>query len=106
MIAFTSPPVSFQGLPGEEFAQAGLEDWSRGEETVAALLMQIASPCLERVGLRLPPMPPSELDSEIRLYRLLQPIHGNAAHSQYNALLRRLVSFERALWQRSTQASS
>lgn len=91
----------FQGLPGEEFAQAGLEDWGRGEETIAALLMQIASPALERAGLSLPPMPPAELDTEIRLYRLLQPVHGDAAHSQYNALLRRLVSFERALVQRA-----
>ena len=93
----------FEGLPGEEFAQAGLEDWRRGEETVPALLMQIASLSLERAGFRLPPMPASELDTEIRLYRLLQPIHGDAAHSQYNALLRRLVSFERALWLRCSQ---
>ena len=92
--------LSFEGLPGEEFAQAGLDDWKKGDETISALLMHIASMALERTGFTLPPMPQSELDAEIRLYRLLQPTHGNAAHSQYNSLLRRLVSFERALWQR------
>jgi hypothetical protein len=33
---------------------------------------------------------------EHRLYQLLAAAHGDAAHSRYNALLRRLVSFERA----------
>ena len=33
---------------------------------------------------------------EHRLYDLLAATHGDGAHSQYNALIRRLVSFERA----------
>jgi hypothetical protein len=33
---------------------------------------------------------------EIRLYELLAETEGNAAHGRYNALIRRLVSFERA----------
>jgi hypothetical protein len=35
-------------------------------------------------------------DPELRLYNLLAERYGDAAHSKYNALLRRLVSFERA----------
>jgi hypothetical protein len=34
--------------------------------------------------------------AEQRLYRLLADRHGDAAHARYNALVRRLVSFERA----------
>jgi hypothetical protein len=36
-------------------------------------------------------------DPEHRLYLTLSKTAGRAAHSQYNALIRRLVSFERAL---------
>ena len=36
-------------------------------------------------------------DPEVRLYRLLAKEHGDAAHSRYNALVRRLVSYQRAL---------
>jgi hypothetical protein len=35
---------------------------------------------------------------------LLETTHGNAAHSQYNALIRQLVSFEQALEQRVSRA--
>jgi hypothetical protein len=34
--------------------------------------------------------------AEQRLYELLAERHGDAAQSRYNALVRRLVSFERA----------
>jgi hypothetical protein len=40
------------------------------------------------------------LGADRRLYRLLATTHGVAAHSQFNALVRQLVSFERALEQR------
>jgi hypothetical protein len=39
---------------------------------------------------------------EHRLYTLLEDEDPTAAHAAYNALIRRLVSFERALEQRST----
>jgi hypothetical protein len=35
--------------------------------------------------------------SEHRLYELLSRTDSDSAHSRYNALIRRLVSFERAL---------
>jgi hypothetical protein len=34
---------------------------------------------------------------ELRLYALLTESDGDAAHGRYDALVRRLVSFERAL---------
>ena len=44
--------------------------------------------------------PEDALAADHRLYHLLGAIHGHEAHSQYNALIRQLVSFERALEQR------
>ncbi|MFN2500627.1 MAG: hypothetical protein ABR530_01290 [Pyrinomonadaceae bacterium] len=80
--------------PGEELIQQGLYDLANGEETVAALVVAIGAPRLRRVGLMLPAQLPSS--PEHRLYEKLQLIDPDSAHSQYNALIRRLVSFERA----------
>lgn len=72
----------------------GLRDLAQGAETEDALLVSIASPRLQALGLRVPrPFP----DAEMRLYQLLAMRHGSAAHSRYNALIRRVVSFQRAL---------
>lgn len=80
-------------LPGGDLIQAGIEDLSRGVESVPALLVSIGAPRLRRLGFSLP-QPISE--PERRLYALLQAADSDAAHSRYNALIRRLVSFERA----------
>jgi len=48
---------------------------------------------LRGLGFEVPDTPEFPED---RLYEKLATEHGNAAHSQYNALIRRLVSFERA----------
>jgi hypothetical protein len=81
--------------PGEDLINEGLADLKSGRETIASLLVSIGSPRLKRAGLVLP-----ELifdDPEHRLYLLLQSTNPDGAHSQYNAFIRRLVSFERAL---------
>jgi len=85
--------VGIEGLPGEEFIQAGLQDLARGEESVPALLVSIGAPRLRRLGIRLPR---SLHSPEHRLYALLAEDEPDSAHSRYNALIRRLVSFERA----------
>lgn len=59
-----------------------------------ALLVSIGAPRLASLGLALPRLIP---DPEHRLYRLLERDAPDTAHSHYNALVRRLVSFERAL---------
>lgn len=80
--------------PGEDLVRQGIADLARGLETVSSLLVSVGAPRLRRAGLALsPPFP----DAEHRLYLLLAREHGDDAHSQYNALIRRLVSFERAL---------
>jgi hypothetical protein len=80
-------------LPGADLVQKGLADLARGETTAEALLVSIGAPRLAWLGIDVPaPLP----DPERRLYDLLAAGHGDAAHSRYNALVRRLVSFERA----------
>jgi hypothetical protein len=81
-------------LPGEDLIEAGLEDLRAGRETIEAFLVAIGSPRLRRLGFDLPdPLPPNP---EHRLYDLLAEADQDSAHSRYNSLLRRLVSFERA----------
>ena len=83
-------------LPGGDLVLAGLEDWRRGVETVPGLLAQIGAPRLRQLGLDVPASDPSAPLPEHRLYELLAREHGDAAHSRYNALIRRLASFTRA----------
>jgi hypothetical protein len=83
-----------KGLPGADLVRRGLDDLAAGRETIESLLVSIGAPRLREAGLQLPPTLP---DPGHRLYFLLGRIHDNDAHSQYNALIRRLVSFERAL---------
>jgi hypothetical protein len=81
-------------LPGEELVREGLADLERGLVTVPALLVAIGAPRLRRLGMVLPERLPQ--DPEHRLYDLLARDDPDAAHSRYNALIRKLVSFERA----------
>jgi hypothetical protein len=80
-------------LPGEDLIAQGLSDLAAGSETVAALLVSIGAPRLRRLGIAVPPGFPN---AEHRLYAVLARTCGDAAHSRYNALLGRLVSYERA----------
>lgn len=86
-------PRSTERLPGAELVATGIADLERGVESVESLLVSIGAPRLSRLGfdIRSPfPLP------EHRLYELLARDDADAAHSRYNALIRRLVSFERA----------
>jgi hypothetical protein len=81
-------------VPGSDLIEVGLADLDRGRESIPALLVSIGAPRLEALGVRVPhPLP----HPEHRLYGWLQRDDADAAHSRYNALIRRLVSFERAL---------
>jgi hypothetical protein len=79
--------------PGADLVERGLRDLDAQVESIEALLVSIGAPRLRQLGVPVEhPIP----EPEDRLYRLLQDRHGDAAHSRYNALVRRLVSFERA----------
>jgi hypothetical protein len=81
-------------LPGADLIAQGLGDLGAGAETEAALLVSIGAPRLRQLGLEVvDPIP----GGEHRLYELLSRTDPDSAHSRYNALVRRLVSFERAL---------
>jgi hypothetical protein len=82
------------GLPGEDLIEEGFADLARGAETAPALLVSIGAPRLRRLGVVLPR---TIAAPEERLYQLLHQSDPDSAHSRYNALIRRLVSFERAL---------
>jgi len=71
----------------------GLADLQRGGVSVESLLVSIGAPRLAQLGLSVPSAIPSP---EHRLYELLSAEDPDSAHSRYNALVRRLVSFERA----------
>jgi len=83
-------------LPGGDLVVAGLRDLRAGIESIEAALVQIGATNLRAHGLDVPSVE-ARRSPEHALYSLLAPKYGNAAHSQYNALLRKLVSFERAL---------
>jgi len=80
--------------PGEDLISAVLDDLRNGRESFASLLVAIGSPRLKRLGLKLPEVLPA--NPEHRLYDLLAETDEDSAHSRYNALIRRLVSYERA----------
>ena len=80
-------------LPGAELVEKGIADLADGIESVEALLVSIGAPRLRRAGIDVPRALPSP---EHRLYEMLARSEAESAHSRYNALLRRLVSFERA----------
>lgn len=86
--------ATMDGLPGAELIDKGLADLARNEETIESLLVSIGSPKLRSLGVSVGGI---FENPEHRLYALLGRDHGNNAHGQYNALVRRLVSYERAL---------
>jgi len=83
-----------QALPGSDLIEVGLNDLQEQRETIAALVVAIGAPRLRRLGIVVPNILQS--DPEHRLYDILAQDDPDSAHSRYNALIRRLVSFERA----------
>jgi hypothetical protein len=86
--------MRLEELPGGDLVGRGLADLSAGRETEEALLVSIGASRLRRAGL---PVPAAVPDADRRLYALLAARFGDDAHARYNALVRRLISFERSL---------
>ena len=87
----------FAGLPGGDFVQCGLNDLVAGNLSESALLVLIAGPRLRRLAIDVPVPSDIQRPFEHRLYELLEGTHGERAYSRYNSLIRRIVSFSRAL---------
>jgi hypothetical protein len=82
-----------RSLPGAELVEKGLSDLADGVETAESLLVSIGSPRLRGLGYH---VASPFAEPEERLYALLARDDPDGAHSRYNGLVRRLVSFERA----------
>jgi hypothetical protein len=80
-------------LPGEDLIAQGLADLASGAETIPSLLVSIGAPRLRRLGVD---VSSAFSHPEHRLYARLRRSGETTAHSRYNALLRRLISYERA----------
>ena len=89
--------MTLDGLPANDMIQQGLDDLAQRRVSVAACLVKIASPRMRRCGMEMLISDDEALNADRELYALLGHEHGKEAHSRYNALLRELVSFERAL---------
>jgi hypothetical protein len=80
-------------LPGHELVSTGLLDLAAGRESESSLLVAMAAPRLRTLGFDVPEGG-GERPSH-RLYELLSETE-QGAHSRYNALVGRIVSFARA----------
>lgn len=89
----TVPP----DLPGADLVASGIEALQRGERSVEALLVMVGESRIRAAGLELPECPSLPHSPETALYNAIGAEHPADTHSRYNALIRRLVSFERAL---------
>lgn len=81
-------------MPGADLIEAGIRDLADGIESVPSLVVSIGAPRLRRAGIEVPAAIP---EPEHRLYVLLASEAPARAYSRYNALIRRLVSYERSL---------
>jgi hypothetical protein len=85
--------ANLRAAPGADLVERGIDDLRHERDSVEALLVSIGAPRLAAVGIAVPTPIPSP---EHKLYARLARERANGAHSAYNSLIRRLVSFERA----------
>jgi hypothetical protein len=84
--------MGYESFPGGELIDLGLAALAANQETVESLLVSIGATRLRLAGI---PVPNTAFSSpERRLYDRLALEDSDSAHSRYNALVRRLVSFE------------
>jgi hypothetical protein len=88
-------------LPGAAIVVRGIQDLTAGRKTIPTLLAAIGARRLRRLGLPLPAADRLPARPEKAPYRRLVAESGAGAHSEFNALVRRLVSFERATRRRA-----
>jgi hypothetical protein len=82
-------------LPGAELVEAGIADLRAGRDTTSAALVGMARPRLRALGIEVPDAGRTEPAGH-HLYGLLVADEATTAHSRYNALVARIVSFARA----------
>ena len=90
-------------LPGQDLVEQGLADLAQDRLTDYGLLVLIAAPRLKRLGISVPDRRLSQ-PFEHELYERLEARLGAGAHSYYNSLIRRIVSYARALERESRRS--
>lgn len=88
MVDSSAKPVE---LPGSDLVRAGLSDLRAGRDSIPAMLVATAAPRLRSAGVDVPRVAVQRPSH--RLYDLLAAEAPDDAHSRYNALVRRIVSF-------------
>lgn len=89
--------VMYDALPGGDLIEKGLDDLRAGRETFEALLVAIGASRLRSTGIDVPDLPEHNHEyPEHALYNVLAKEDSDSAHSRYDVLIRRLVSYERA----------
>jgi hypothetical protein len=86
----------FANVPGGEIVERGLRDLRDGTLSEEALLALIARDRLLALGIDVPFVDVTPATPEHLLYSALEQRLPSGAHSAYNALIRRIVSFARA----------
>ncbi len=81
-------------LPGAELVARGIDDLEAGRDSASAALVKMAAPRLRAAGVNVA-HPRGDRPGH-RLYELLAEEDAASAHSRYNALVGRMVSFARA----------
>ena len=83
-------------LPGADLVTQGLADLAKGILSESALLVLVAGPRLRALEIDVPQW---SLDKpfEHALYSLIEERLGTAAHSYYNSLIGRIVSYAHGL---------
>lgn len=86
--------IGLTDAPAFDLVHAGIRDLAEGRPSAEAMLVSIAAPRLVLLGLRVPTSLPQP---EEQLFDRLVALHGDGAHARYNALIRQIVSFARAV---------
>ena len=83
-------------LPGAEIVIVGLADLAAGRDTASSDAVSMASARLRDAGIEVPPQAGHPRPASHRLYEKLADEDPRNAHSRYNAIVRRVVSFAQA----------
>lgn len=86
---------ALERLPGAEIVLPGLADLQAGRMSTDALAVRSAAPRLQALGFETGE-PASGEPPAHQLYRQLHLELGDGAHSRYNAILNRVISFAQA----------
>jgi hypothetical protein len=97
--------VLIDDLPGAALIRRGVSDVRSAKTSIESLLVTIAAPRLQALGVLEHGEASHVHDAELALYELLGESGSLDPYSRYNALKRELASFVHALEQRVERSS-